>query len=111
MKYFNHISYDMAGKQMVHVLHLIFKYLDEDAITNAELTSKDWRAAISDGNSDKLWNDLLHEKVLIKNSKKFLSFHNTKNMMIVNFTGLDVHVCPLGTTSFQFSTQFEFSFK
>ncbi len=50
MKCVNHISYDVAGKQMVHVLQLIFKYLDEDAITNAELTSKDWRAAISDGN-------------------------------------------------------------
>jgi hypothetical protein len=55
----------MAGKQMVHVLHLIFKYLDEDAVANAELTSKNWRAAISDGNSDKLWNDLLHKKVLV----------------------------------------------
>ncbi|XP_046633650.1 uncharacterized protein LOC124313028 [Daphnia pulicaria] len=54
---------ELHRKQMVHVLHLIFKYLDEDAVANAELTSKNWRAAISDGNSDKLWNDLLHKKM------------------------------------------------
>jgi hypothetical protein len=54
----------MADRQMCHVLQSIFKYFDEDTIVNAELTSTDWRAAISEGNSKKLWNNLLHQKVL-----------------------------------------------
>ena len=57
----------MAVKQMVHVLQFMFKYVDEDTVTNAELTSKDCRAAIFSGNSKKLWNNLLHQEVPLKN--------------------------------------------
>jgi hypothetical protein len=59
----------MAGREMCHVLQLIFKYFDEDTIASIELTSKYWKAAISYGDSPKLWNNLLHQKAFFKNSK------------------------------------------
>lgn len=73
LKCTNHISYVMAGREMRHVLQLIFKYFDEDTIANAELTSKDWRAAISYGNSHKLWNNLLHQKACLRITNEFLN--------------------------------------
>jgi hypothetical protein len=45
------------------VLQLIFEYLDRESLQNAELTSKAWKAAICDGNPQRLWGRLLKQKV------------------------------------------------
>ncbi|EFX85665.1 hypothetical protein DAPPUDRAFT_300343 [Daphnia pulex] len=54
---------ELHSRYMFHVLLLIFKYLDDESLNNAELICKAWKEAISDSHPSKLWNMLFQQKI------------------------------------------------
>jgi hypothetical protein len=57
---------------MYLVLKQIFEKLDGLSLINAELTSKTWKAAISNVNLSMFWNIQFQQKVKLFLSQKFL---------------------------------------
>jgi hypothetical protein len=57
---------------MYLVLKQIFEKLDRESLMNVELTSKAWKAAISNVNLSMFWNIQFQQKVKLFLSQKFL---------------------------------------